>query len=55
MGIGRPRPIAGAAESKRVMLVPPLTVTENIILGNEVTNGLVLDRKRAAKRIRELG
>ncbi|MGB0388156.1 MAG: ABC transporter ATP-binding protein [Ardenticatenaceae bacterium] len=36
------------------MLVPPLTVTENIILGNELTRGLRLDRRGAAKRIREL-
>ena len=36
------------------MLVPTLTVTENIILGNEVTSGLTLDRRGAAKRIREL-
>ncbi|MDQ4076395.1 MAG: ABC transporter ATP-binding protein [Chloroflexota bacterium] len=36
------------------MLVPTLTVTENIILGNEVTNGPVLDRKQATRRIREL-
>ncbi len=36
------------------MLVPPLTVTENIMLGSEVTNGLLLDRSRAARRIREL-
>jgi simple sugar transport system ATP-binding protein len=36
------------------MLVPPLTVTENIMLGQESTRGLVLDRARAAKRIREL-
>jgi simple sugar transport system ATP-binding protein len=37
------------------MLVPPLTVTENVILGNEATQrGLFLDRRRAAARIREI-
>src|SRR5437868_13417199 len=37
------------------MLVPPLTVTENIMLGGEATlGGVVLDRASAARRIREL-
>jgi len=37
------------------MLVPVMTVAENIILGTEIVhNGFVLDRKRAARRIREL-
>jgi simple sugar transport system ATP-binding protein len=44
------------------MLVPPLTVTENIMLGEESTRGAtqflgrlaLLDRKRAAERIRAL-
>lgn len=37
------------------MLVPVMTVTENIILGNEVTRGgPFLDLKRAADRIRKL-
>ena len=37
------------------MLVPPLTVAENVILGNEpIQRGLFLDRKLAAKRIREI-
>jgi len=35
-------------------LVPVMTVTENIILGNEVTNGPFLDRKKAAERIRAI-
>ncbi|MEF3273808.1 MAG: ABC transporter ATP-binding protein [Chloroflexus sp.] len=35
-------------------LVPVMTVTENIILGNEVTNGPFLDRKQAAERIRTI-
>src|SRR5215212_4674262 len=37
------------------MLVPPLTVTENIMLGDEaVTAGVMLDRRAAAARIRQL-
>ena len=37
------------------MLIPPFTVTENIMLGGEATvAGVVLDRASAAKRIREL-
>lgn len=36
------------------MLVPELTVTENIILGNEVTRGPFLDRRKAGEQIREL-
>lgn len=36
------------------MLVPPLTVTENVILGNETTRGFTLDRRTARKRILEL-
>jgi simple sugar transport system ATP-binding protein len=44
------------------MLVPPLTVTENIMLGQESVAGAtkalgqlsVLDRRNAAQRIREL-
>jgi simple sugar transport system ATP-binding protein len=36
------------------MLVPVLTVTENVMLGEEPTRGLVLDRKQVADRIREL-
>jgi simple sugar transport system ATP-binding protein len=35
-------------------LVHNFTVTENIILGLEPRRGLVIDRKRAAKRVREL-
>jgi len=33
-------------------LVPPLTVTENMILGAEVRNGPFLDRRKAAAQIR---
>jgi simple sugar transport system ATP-binding protein len=36
------------------MLVPPLTVTENIMLGAESRRGLFLDRAAAAARIRAL-
>ena len=37
------------------MLVPVLTVTENVMLGDEMlTGGVFLDRKRAADRIREI-
>jgi simple sugar transport system ATP-binding protein len=37
------------------MLIPPLTVTENVMLGHEnITAGVVLDRRSAARRIREL-
>lgn len=36
------------------MLVPVLTVTENIMLGQEMGRGPFLDRKQAAQRIRDL-
>jgi len=36
------------------MLIPELTVTENIILGNEVTVGPFLNRRKAAEQIRAL-
>lgn len=37
------------------MLVPVLTVTENVMLGEEsIRNGLFLDRKKVADRIREI-
>ena len=36
------------------MLVPPLTVTENIMLGMEETRGLLLDEVHPAARIREI-
>jgi simple sugar transport system ATP-binding protein len=35
-------------------LVAPLTVTENMMLGSEVTNGPFLDRRKAARQIRAL-
>jgi ABC-type uncharacterized transport system ATPase subunit len=37
------------------MLVPVLTVAENIVLGEESTRGPFLDRKEADQRIRDLG
>ena len=36
------------------MLIPPFTVTENIVLGMEDTNGLVLDLKKSREKIVEL-
>ncbi|MFC4767045.1 ABC transporter ATP-binding protein [Effusibacillus consociatus] len=36
------------------MLVQPFTVTENIILGSEVTNGPLLDLAKAEKKVAEL-
>lgn len=36
------------------MLVPPFTVTENIILGMEPKNGLTLDIKKAIKDVEEI-
>ncbi len=37
------------------MLIPVFTVTENVMLGSEVLrNGVVLDRKQAADKIREI-
>jgi simple sugar transport system ATP-binding protein len=36
------------------MLVPTLTVAENVVLGSEPTRGLVLDRERARREVREL-
>jgi ABC-type uncharacterized transport system ATPase subunit len=36
------------------MLVPVLTVTENVMLGVESLNGIFLDRASAARRVREI-
>ncbi len=36
------------------MLVPTLTVAENVMLGTEITRGILLDERTANKRIREL-
>ncbi len=36
------------------MLVPTLTVAENVVLGQEITNGPSLDRAAAEKAVRDL-
>jgi simple sugar transport system ATP-binding protein len=36
------------------MLVPTLTVAENVVLGSEITKGLVLDRTAAEQAVRDL-
>jgi general nucleoside transport system ATP-binding protein len=36
------------------MLVPPLTVAENVVLGAELVNGVQLDRARAEKEVEAL-
>lgn len=36
------------------MLVDPLTVTENIILGSEPRKGIMLDQKKAEKEVKEI-
>jgi len=36
------------------MLVPTLTVAENVILGSEITKGLVLDRAAAERAVHDL-
>jgi general nucleoside transport system ATP-binding protein len=36
------------------MLVPTLTVAENVVLGRELTRGIVLDRVRAEREVQEL-
>src|SRR5712664_1705389 len=37
------------------MLVPTLTVAENVVLGSEITHGPVLDRAAAEQAVRDLG
>jgi general nucleoside transport system ATP-binding protein len=37
------------------MLVPTLTVAENVVLGSEITKGPVLDRAAAEQAVRDLG
>ncbi len=37
------------------MLIPPLPVWENIVLGSEIKNGLFVDEKRCKEKIREIG
>lgn len=60
---GRPRSITSPRDAIRIglgmvhqhfMLVEPLTVTENIILGAEPVSGMVIDYTRARARVREL-
>src|SRR6187399_433502 len=62
---GRPVSLAGPSDAialgismvhQHFMLVPVLTVAENILLGEEpMANPVFLDRREANKRIRELG
>ena len=35
-------------------LIPVMTVAENVVLGEEVTHGVFLDKREAARRVREL-
>ncbi|MEK6321073.1 MAG: ABC transporter ATP-binding protein [Acidobacteriota bacterium] len=60
---GQPRDINGPGDAIKLglgmvhqhfMLVEPLTVTENIVLGAEPTNGLSIDYRKARARVREL-
>jgi general nucleoside transport system ATP-binding protein len=60
---GKPAAIHGPNDAIRLglgmvhqhfMLVPTLTVAENVMLGTEITNGLLLDEKKANQRVREL-
>jgi simple sugar transport system ATP-binding protein len=60
---GAPRSIKNPSDAIRLglgmvhqhfMLVEPLTVTENIILGAEPVAGLAIDYKRARARVREI-
>lgn len=60
---GEPRSIKNPSDAIRLglgmvhqhfMLVEPLTVTENIILGAEPLSGLAIDYKRASARVREI-
>src|SRR3954466_13251931 len=39
---------------QHVMLVPVMTVTENIVLGEEPTRGVLLDVREGARRVKEL-
>jgi simple sugar transport system ATP-binding protein len=60
---GKPAAIRGPNDAIRqglgmvhqhFMLVPTLTVAENIMLGTEITSGLLIDQRKANARIREL-
>ena len=46
--------VGGKKVHQHFMLVPPYTVTENIILGMEPRKGLVVDLKEARKRVQEI-
>lgn len=60
---GKPATITGPNDAigqglgmvhQHFMLVPTLTVAENVMLGTEITKGLLLDERTANARIREL-
>jgi ABC-type uncharacterized transport system ATPase subunit len=60
---GQTQPISGPADAIKLglgmvhqhfMLVEPLTVTENIVLGAEPTAGLSIDYRKARARVREI-
>jgi len=60
---GQPRQISGPGDAIKLglgmvhqhfMLVDPLTVTENIVLGDEPTTGLSIDYRKARARVREI-
>jgi general nucleoside transport system ATP-binding protein len=60
---GKPATISGPNDAisqglgmvhQHFMLVPTLTVAENVMLGTEITKGLLLDERTANMRIREL-
>ncbi|HJZ67746.1 MAG TPA: ABC transporter ATP-binding protein [Blastocatellia bacterium] len=60
---GRQQPISGPSDAIKLglgmvhqhfMLVEPLTVTENIVLGAEPTAGLSIDYRKARARVREI-
>src|SRR5262245_18790570 len=57
---GEPATIKGPSDAIRrglgmvhqhFMLVPTLTVAENVVLGTEITRGMLLDEHEASKRI----
>src|SRR4029078_6222598 len=61
---GKPVNIAGPSDAiaqgigmvhQHFMLIPVFTVTENVMLGDEsIKNGVVLDRKLVADKVRDL-
>jgi simple sugar transport system ATP-binding protein len=60
---GRPAQIRSPLDAIRLgigmvhqhfMLIPPLTVAENIVLGNEIANNGVMDLERAGREVEEL-